>query len=142
MYNLLQRSIKMPNEEEAIPLETLARVYRKIYLKAQEVQKQLDKLDEQKAELKLAMKDQMRELGITSVKTAGGNISLSTKTRYYTDDWDSFKSFVIENDAIDLFEQRIAQKNMAIFLEENPGKVPAGLSSLSENTVTVTKPTT
>jgi hypothetical protein len=132
----------MSEENEVVPLETLARVYRKIYLKAQEIQKQLDKLEEQKSEIKNAMKDQMRQLGINSVKTAGGNISLSTKTRYYTDDWDSFKIFVIENDALDLFEHRIAQKNMALFLEENPGKVPAGLSSLSENTVTVTKPTT
>jgi len=132
----------MSEENEVVPLETLARVYRKIYLKAQEIQKQLDKLEEQKTEIKNAMKDQMRQLGINSVKTAGGNISLSTKTRYYTDDWDSFKTFVIENDALDLFEHRIAQKNMALFLEENPGKVPAGLSSLSENTVTVTKPTT
>jgi hypothetical protein len=132
----------MSEENEVVPLETLARVYRKIYLKAQEIQKQLDKLEEQKSEIKNAMKDQMRQLGINSVKTAGGNISLSTKTRYYTDDWDSFKTFVIENDALDLFEHRIAQKNMALFLEENPGKVPAGLSSLSENTVTVTKPTT
>jgi len=131
----------MPNEDEAIPLEKLARVYRKMYLKAQEVQKQLDTLEDQKAEIKLAMKDQMRQLGISSVKTDGGNISLSTKTRYYTDDWDSFKSFVIEHDVIDLIEKRIAQKNMALFLEENPGKVPAGLSSLSETTVTVTKPT-
>ena len=132
----------MSEENEVVPLETLAKVYRKIYLKAQEIQKQLDKLEEQKSEIKNAMKDQMRQLGINSVKTAGGNISLSTKTRYYTDDWDSFKTFVIENDALDLFEHRIAQKNMALFLEENPGKVPAGLSSLSENTVTVTKPTT
>jgi hypothetical protein len=132
----------MSEENEVVPLETLARVYRKIYLKAQEIQKQLDKLEEQKTEIKNAMKDQMRQLGLNSVKTAGGNISLSTKTRYYTDDWDSFKTFVVENDALDLFEHRIAQKNMALFLEENPGKVPAGLSSLSENTVTVTKPTT
>ena len=131
----------MSEELEVVPLETLARVYRKIYLKAQEVQKQLDKLDAQKVEIKNAMKDQMRALGISSVKTDGGNITLSTKTRYYTDDWDSFKSFVLENDALALFENRIAQKNMALFLEENPGKVPAGLSSLSENTVTVTKPT-
>jgi len=132
----------MSEETEVIPLETLAKVYRKIYLKAQEIQKELDKLEEQKAEIKNAMKDQMRELGLKSVRTAGGNISLSTKTRYYTDDWDSFKTFVLEHDALDLFEQRIAQKNMALFLEENPGKVPAGLSSLTENTVTVTKPTT
>ena len=132
----------MSEETEVIPLETLAKVYRKIYLKAQELQKQVDKLEEQKAEIKNAMKDQMRDLGVKSVKTDGGNISLSTKTRYYTDDWDSFKNFVLEHDALDLFEQRIAQKNMALFLEENPGKVPAGLSSLTENTVTVTKPTT
>jgi hypothetical protein len=132
----------MSEETEVIPLETLAKVYRKIYLKAQEIQKELDKLEEQKAEIKNAMKDQMRELGLKSVRTAGGNISLSTKTRYYTDDWDSFKTFVLEHDALELFEQRIAQKNMALFLEENPGKVPAGLSSLTENTVTVTKPTT
>jgi hypothetical protein len=117
-------------------------VYRKIYLKTQEIQKQLDKLEEQKDELKNAMKDQMRELGLKSVKTEGGNISLSTKKRYYTDDWDSFKTFMMDNDALDLVERRISQSNMALFLEENPGKVPAGLSSLTENTVTVTKPTT
>ena len=127
--------------DEQISLEKLARIYRKIYLKAQEVQKEADRLEEQKAEIKLAMKDQMRELGINSVRTEGGNISLSSKIRYYTDDWDSFKTFALENDALDLFEKRIAQKNMALFLEENPGKVPAGLSSMSEITVTVTKPT-
>jgi hypothetical protein len=132
----------MSEENEVIPLETLARVYRKIYLKTQEIQKQLDKLEEQKDELKNAMKDQMRELGLKSVKTEGGNISLSTKKRYYTDDWDSFKTFMMDNDALDLVERRISQSNMALFLEENPGKVPAGLSSLTENTVTVTKPTT
>jgi len=132
----------MSEENEVIPLETLARVYRKIYLKTQEIQKQLDKLEEQKDELKNAMKDQMRELGLKSVKTEGGNISLSTKKRYYTDDWDSFKTFMMDNDALDLVEKRISQSNMALFLEENPGKVPAGLSSLTENTVTVTKPTT
>lgn len=127
--------------EEQISLEKLARIYRKIYLKAQELQKELDRLEEQKAEIKLAMKDQMRELGVNSVRTEGGNISMSSKIRYYTDDWDSFKTFALENDALDLFEKRIAQKNMALFLEENPGKVPAGLSSMSEITVTVTKPT-
>ena len=131
----------MSDEVEQVPLEKLARIYRKIYLKAQEVQKQLDRLDEQKKEIKLAMKDQLRELGVTSVKTEGGNISTSTKTRYYTDDWDSFKAFMVEHDALDLVEQRIAQTNLKLFLEENPGVVPMGLNSMSEVTVTVTKPT-
>ena len=100
----------MSDEVEQIPLEKLTRIYRKIYLKAQEVQRQLDRLDEQKKEIKLAMKDQLRELGVSSVKTEGGNISTSTKTRYYTDDWESFKAFMVEHDALDLVEQRIAQK--------------------------------
>jgi hypothetical protein len=106
-----------------------------------EYEAQLAKIEEQKTEIKNAMKEQMREMGVTSVKTDGGTITLSNKTRYYTDDWDSFKTFMMENDALDLVERRISQSNMALFLEENPGKVPAGLSSLSEYTVTVRKPT-
>jgi len=131
----------MSDEVEQIPLEKLTRIYRKIYLKAQEVQRQLDRLDEQKKEIKLAMKDQLRELGVSSVKTEGGNISTSTKTKYYTDDWESFKAFMVEHDALDLVEQRIAQTNLKLFLEENPGVVPMGLNSMAEVTVTVTKPT-
>jgi hypothetical protein len=87
------------------------------------------------------MKDQMMALGTSSVRTDEGTIILSQKTRYYTNDWDSFKQFVIEHDALDLFEKRIAQKNMSMFLEENPGSVPAGLNSMSEYAVTVRKPT-
>lgn len=135
----------MPNEDEVIPLDKLARVYRKIYARVQELtQKYESELEELKAkqdEIKTAMKDQMMALGTNSVRTPEGTIILSQKTRYYTDDWDSFKTFVVEHDALDLFEKRIAQKNMATFLEENPGVVPAGLNSMSEYAVTVRKPT-
>lgn len=130
---------------EAIPLDKLARVYRKIYLKVQELtqeyESQIEELKAKQDEIKNAMKDQMMALGTNSVKTNEGTIILSQKTRYYTDDWDSFKQFVIEHDALDLFEKRIAQKNMAIFLDENPGEVPPGLNSMSEYAVTVRKPT-
>jgi hypothetical protein len=145
MYNILQRSIKMPNEEDVIPLDKLARVYRKIYSKVQELTKeyesQIEELKVKQDEIKNAMKDQMLALGSSSVRTDEGTIILSQKTRYYTDDWDSFKTFVMEHDALDLFEKRIAQKNMSMFLEENPGMVPAGLNSMSEYAVTVRKPT-
>jgi predicted nuclease with TOPRIM domain len=145
MYNILQRSIKMPNEEDVVPLDKLARVYRKIYSKVQELTKeyesQIEELKAKQDEIKNAMKDQMLALGSSSVRTDEGTIILSQKTRYYTDDWDSFKTFVTEHDALDLFEKRIAQKNMSMFLEENPGVVPAGLNSMSEYAVTVRKPT-
>jgi len=131
--------------EESIPLDKLARVYRKIYGRVQELtqeyESEIEKLKMQQNELKSAMKDQMLLLGTNSVRTDEGTIILSQKTRYYTNDWDSFKNFVVEHDALDLFEKRIAQKNMSMFLEENPGVVPAGLNSMSEYAVTVRKPT-
>lgn len=131
--------------EEIIPLDKLARVYRKIYAKVQELTKdyesQLEELKAKQDEIKNAMKDQMLALGISSVRTDEGTLILSQKTRYYTDDWDSFKQFVVEHDALDLFEKRIAQKNMSTFLDENPGVVPAGLNSMSEYAVVVRKPT-
>ena len=131
--------------EESIPLDKLARVYRKIYGRVQELtqeyESEIEKLKMQQDELKSAMKDQMLLLGTNSVRTDEGTIILSQKTRYYTNDWDSFKNFVVEHDALDLFEKRIAQKNMSMFLEENPGVIPAGLNSMSEYAVTVRKPT-
>ena len=65
---------------------------------------------------------------------------MSVKTRYTTADWDSFKEFVKEYDALDLYEKRIHQGNMKQFLEENPGKVPPGLNSQSEYDISVRKP--
>jgi hypothetical protein len=41
---------------------------------------------------------------------------------------------------VDLLEKRIAQINMANFLEENPNVVPPGLNSSTEYDITVTKP--
>jgi hypothetical protein len=75
------------------------------------------------------------------VRTTEGTVVLSTKTRYSTTDWDEFKEFVKENDALDLFEKRIAQTNMAQFLKENPALVPPGLNSNAEYSVSVRKPT-
>jgi hypothetical protein len=135
----------MSEENEIVPLDKLAKVYRKIYTRVQELTREyegeIEKLKAQQDQLKNAMKDQMVALGTNSVKTDEGTIILSQKVRYYTDDWDSFKEFVVANDALDLFERRISQKNMSMFLEENPGLVPAGLNSLQDFAVTVRKPT-
>lgn len=130
--------------EDMIPLDKLARVYRKIKSEidalTQEYDTKLEQLKAQQDELRFAMKDQMRALGVKSVNTAFGTVTMVQKTRYSTDDWDSFKKFVVENDVVDLLEKRIAQSNMARFLEENPGSVPPGLNSFSDFEIRVTKP--
>jgi hypothetical protein len=130
---------------EVVPLDKLARVYRKIRDKIQVMTKDyesaVEELKAQQAEIKNAMKDQMLALGSSSIKTPEGTIILAQKVRYYTDDWDSFKQFVVEHDALDLFEKRIHQTNMVAFLGENPGVVPSGLNSMTEFDVSVRKPT-
>jgi hypothetical protein len=131
--------------EDTIPLDKLARVYRKIRDQistlTKEYDTQVEVLKAQQEEIKNAMKDQMQALGVTSVRTPQGTVVMSIKTRYSTADWDSFKKFVVEHDAIDLFEKRIAQTNMKQFLEENPGVVPPGLNSNAEYDISVRKPT-
>jgi len=131
--------------EQTIPLDKLAKVYRKMRDQISELTKEYDTqvelLKAQQDEIKNAMKEQMQALGVTSVRTDQGTVVLSVKTRYSTADWDSFKKFVLEHDALDLFEKRIAQLNMKQFLDENPGVVPPGLNSNSEYDVSVRKPT-
>lgn len=131
--------------EQQIPLDKLAKVYRKMRDQISELTKEYDTqvelLKAQQDEIKNAMKEQMQALGVTSVRTDQGTVVLSVKTRYSTADWDSFKKFVIEHEALDLFEKRIAQLNMKQFLDENPGIVPPGLNSNSEYDVSVRKPT-
>jgi hypothetical protein len=131
--------------EQTIPLDKLAKVYRKMRDQISELTKEYDTqvelLKAQQDEIKNAMKEQMQALGVTSVRTDQGTVVLSVKTRYSTADWDAFKKFVLEHDALDLFEKRIAQTNMKQFLDENPGIVPPGLNSNSEYDVSVRKPT-
>lgn len=124
---------------DAVPLDKLVAIHAKIKAKQEMLDKQLAELEEQRTEVRMAIKDQMKALGLKSVQTSTGTVSLVHKTRYTTQDWDSFKTFVLEHQVVDLLEKRIAQTNMATFLEENPGVVPPGLNSVSEFDIRVTK---
>lgn len=129
---------------DTIPMDKLARIYIKIRNRVQELNQeyetQIEELKAQQAEISNAMKDQMLAMGSTTMRTDAGTVMLSKKTRYHTSDWEEFKRFMVENDAIDLLEKRIAQTNMSRFLEENPGLVPPGLNSDTEYAVSVRKP--
>jgi hypothetical protein len=132
-------------ELASVPMDKLAKVYRKMAARIQELtqayENEVEEIKRQQDAVKIALKDQMLVLGVSSVRTDQGTVVLSTKTRYNTQDWDSFKNFVLQHEAVDLLEKRIAQTNMATFLEENPGLVPPGLNSVSEYAISVRKPT-
>lgn len=133
------------SEMSTVPMDKLAKVYRKMAARIQELtqayENEVEEIKRQQDVVKIALKDQMLALGVSSVRTDQGTVVLSTKTRYNTQDWDSFKTFVLQHEAVDLLEKRIAQTNMATFLEDNPGLVPPGLNSLTEYAISVRKPT-
>lgn len=129
------------DDEAEVPLDKLVRIYMKMRAKLQELDAQVEAVKEQQQLIKVEIKDRLRAVGAKSVKTEHGTVSLTEKTRYYTQDWDSFKRFVMENDALDLLEKRIAQTNMKLFLDENPALVPPGLNSDTEFDVSIRKPT-
>lgn len=81
------------------------------------------------------------EVNSDSIKTGSGLVMRQLKERYTCNDWDSFKDFVKENDALDLFERRIAQGNFKKFLEENGvDGMPPGVNTFREYTIVVRKP--
>jgi N-acetyl-gamma-glutamylphosphate reductase len=132
-------------EIASVPMDKLAKVYRRMAAKIQqltrEYETQVEAIKAQQDVVKIALKDQMLKLGVKSVRTDQGTVVLSTTTNYNTQDWDSFKEFMKQYDALDLVQQRISQLNMRRFLEENPGVVPPGLNSMTEYGISVRKPT-
>lgn len=128
-------------ETNDISLDTLCKIYMKMRAKVSELDAQIATIKEQQEQVSIAMRDKMKDLGVNSLRTDHGTVTMLKKTRYYTQDWDSFKNFVLENQAVDLLERRIAQTNMTQFLEENPGLVPPGLNAETKLDVSVRKPT-
>lgn len=135
----------MTPNPDVVPLDKLAEVYIKIRNKIAELTKSYDAeveaLKEQQTMISNEMKTMLQTLNVRSVNTVGGTVVLTEKVRYFPSDWSEFKRFVKDNDAFDLMEKRIAQTNMAKFLEENPDKYPPGLQSETEISVSVRKPT-
>ena len=125
--------------DDGINIDRLVKTHSKIKAKIEDLDSQIAKLEEQRTEVRTAIKDLMRAQNLQTVRTTSGLVSLVTATRYNTADWDSFKQFIIEHQMPDLLEKRIAQTNMATFLEENPGVLPPGLNAITSYEIRVTK---
>lgn len=131
----------MSTEETSVPADKLAKIYIRIRDKMQAEKREWD---EKEAAYKAQMEAIEAELleickttGSDSLRTKYGTVIRSVKTRYWTSDWSNFHKFLLENEAPQLLENRIAQSNMKEFLEAHPDKLPPGLNADSEYAVTV-----
>ena len=92
-------------------------------------------LDTVKAELLKYCADN----GVESMRTADGIFYRTTKTRYWTSDWESMHKFILEHEVPEVLDKRVNQGTVKQFLEENPEAVPPGLNADVEYVITVRK---
>jgi|TARA_R100000455_G_C6271605_1_gene127928 hypothetical protein len=71
--------------------------------------------------------------------TSEGMFYRTTKTKYWTSDWESMYKFVVENKVPEFFDKRLNQKNVREYLDENPDKLPEGLNVDTEYVISVRK---
>jgi hypothetical protein len=93
-------------------------------------------------QLEQAMLVACNAINADSIRTGSGTIIKSLKETYTCGDWDNFKQFVVENNALDLLQQRISQTNFKEFMSTRQDEgLPPGISTLREVSITVRKPT-
>ena len=127
-------------------LEELVKTYLTIRTEKFNITRQFEAKDaELKAdleELERAMLVYCNEINAESVKTGSGTVIKSLREKFICNDWDNFKQYILENQALDLLQQRISDSNLKEFLSTRQDEgLPPGISSLREFGITVRKPT-
>ena len=102
-----------------------------------EYEEKINALNEQMSTIESELLEICKSTGQDGGKTPFGSFTRTVKTRYWTTDWDSMYTFIRDNSMPELLEKRIHQGNFKEFLEENPGKMPAGVNVDSKYSVTV-----
>jgi hypothetical protein len=115
----------------------LVKIYLKIRDKRAELAKQDSELEEQQNVIESELLTICKDTGADGLRTEFGTVTRSVKKRFWTSDWSSFYDFVKEHNALELLEKRVAQSNMATFIEENPDAVPPGLQVDSRYTAVI-----
>ena len=89
--------------------------------------------------LKNALLDYCETHKVESVRTSEGLFFRTSKTKYWTSDWERMYEFILEHDVPELLDKRLNQTNLKQFLEENPDVLPKGLNVDNEYVISVRK---
>tara|TARA_R110002110_G_scaffold79005_2_gene206815 strand:- start:1110 stop:1514 length:405 start_codon:yes stop_codon:yes gene_type:complete len=129
-----------------VKVNSLVKAYLAIRLErdklAKKYQQEDSELKDQMNRLESAMLETCDHIGAETLRTESGTIIKTLKENFVCGDWDNFKSYVLENQALELLQQRISQSNFREFLStrEEEG-LPPGISTMREFKITVRKPT-
>lgn len=125
--------------------EQLTRVFLKIRDRRSELKAAFDaedkKLQEQQDKVKAALLEHCNTNNVESVRTDSGTFFRTTKTRFWTNDWDALNKFVIENNLPEFYEKRLNQTIVRDYIaEELDGERPDFINVSSEYQISVRAP--
>ena len=128
-----------------IKADSLVKAYLALRLQREKLAKKYEQEDsvfkEQMDRLEEAMLNTCNDIGAETLRTESGTIVKSLKENYICGDWDNFKKFILENEALELLQQRISQTNFKEFITTRKDEgLPPGISTMREFKITVRKP--
>ena len=98
------------------------------------------RLKEDLSKLEAALLSVCNSINADSIKTKHGTAMRKLNERFFCEDWDNFRKFVLENEALELFEKRIHQGNFKQYMAENEADgLPPGVNVMREFAITVRK---
>ena len=133
------------SETTELNLDDLVKIYLTIRTEREKLKSGWEGEDgELEQEMKLLEQSMLtvcNDTNASSIRTESGTVIRSLKERFTTNDWDNFKKFVLDNEAIDLLERRIHQGNFKEFMAEHKDEgLPPGVNVMREFTIVVRKP--
>ena len=133
------------SETTELNLDELVKIYLTIRNEREKLKSGWEVKDgELEQEMKLLEQSMLtvcNDTNASSIRTESGTVIRSLKERFTTNDWDNFKKFVLDYEAIDLLERRIHQGNFKEFMAEHQGEgLPPGVNVMREFTIVVRKP--
>tara|TARA_R100001377_G_scaffold47572_1_gene27423 strand:+ start:1143 stop:1556 length:414 start_codon:yes stop_codon:yes gene_type:complete len=134
------------NDKKLTANEKLVKAYLTIRDERNRLQKEYDGKDKDLANdlasIEQVLLNSCNEIGADSMRTEFGTVIKSTKENFVCGDWDNFKKFVLDNEVVELLQQRIHQGNIKEFLSDREDEgLPPGISTMREFKITVRKPT-
>ena len=129
----------MSNLEDLVKAYLTIRVEREKIL--HEYEEQDKKLKEDMTLIEQSMLSVCNDTNADSIKTQHGTVIRKLNDRFYCNDWDNFRNFVLDNEAVELLERRIHQGNFKEFMSEHQQDgLPPGVNVMREFGIVVRKP--
>lgn len=144
---VIEQEVAVEADHESAPkLEELVKTYLTIREAKstlyREYQLKNGQLEEDLKQIEVVLLDECSKIGADSIRTSVGTVTRTIKEDYTCGNWDEFKEFVIQENALELLQQKLHQGNFKEYMTNHDGEgMPPGISSIREFKATVRKPT-